>query len=154
MRTWLLLSAVLWCLTGGGAPSARCPVLSLCPSFPVLPPSPCPALPCPTLNLSPLLSKSQWFLSSAVRCPRSTLFNTKGFIYGKTGQPGNKDLYTRGPIGGAGTAKLFPEELPLPGGKGNEPAFIEHLLYQASAWQFTTVASFHPYSDPYCVALL
>ncbi|XP_023059703.1 zona pellucida-binding protein 2 [Piliocolobus tephrosceles] len=38
MRTWVLLSAVLWCLTG-------------------------------------------------VRCPRSTLFNAKGFLYGKTGQP-------------------------------------------------------------------
>lgn len=38
--------------------------------------------------------KSQWFLSSAVGWQRNSERTEKGFIYGKPGHPGNKDLFT------------------------------------------------------------
>lgn len=93
MRASVLLSAVLWYLTGGGAPPAG-PLPQASPLLPVLPPLLCPAFP----HSEPWLLfylKSQCFLFSAVGWQRSSESTKKGFIYGKPGHPGNKDLFTR-----------------------------------------------------------
>lgn len=126
MRAWVLLSAVLWYLTGGGALPARPPAS---PLFPVLP------------HAEPWLLfyvKSQWFLFSAVGWQRSSERNEKGFIYGKPGHPGNKDLVTCrvDPKSQVCLALLrcFPRW-------ETERTFMEHLL---CAPHFPKVSSFHP----------
>lgn len=88
MRAWVLLSAVLWYLTGGGDPPARSPGLSHL----LRPASSAPPHSEPWLLF---YVKSQWFLSSAVGWQRNSERTEKGFIYGNPGHPGNKNLFTR-----------------------------------------------------------
>ena len=114
MRAWVLLSAVLWYLTGGGAPPARPP------GFPQLPG------PASQLRPAPLQSELRlrfhlvsglfffFFFPSAVGWQRNSERTEKGFIYGKPGHPGNEDLFTRRvhpkSRGPRGSAEVFPEQ--------------------------------------------
>ena len=135
MRAWVLLSAVLWYLTGGGAPPARPP------GFPQLPG---PASPlCPAPPQSELRLSSTWsvvfFFPSAVGWQRNSERTEKGFIYGKPGHPGNEDLFTlrvhpksRGPVS---LLRFFPN-------REMEQKFIERQL--CALHFLEVVASFHP----------